>query len=63
MPRKSPDKAVSQFRIDITVFEKLKIIAAREQRSMNNQLEVMVTKGVQEYEREHGEIILPSSDE
>lgn len=39
MPKPYPDKAVSQIRIDKQLFEKIKAIADRENRSMNAQIE------------------------
>lgn len=41
------------------LYEKTKIIAQEEMRTINAQLEYFMKKGVEAYEREHGSIILP----
>ena len=50
------DKTAFTFRIDTTAYEKSKLIAKRELRSANSQLEYFIIKGVEQYEKEHGEI-------
>ena len=49
MPRKYEDK-VSQIRIDAQLFAKLKVIAERESRSMNAQIEHFLKLSVARYE-------------
>lgn len=61
MPAHIPGRIATQVRIDKTTYEKMKIIARRENRNANSQLDYFVRKGVEAYERENGEIIL--SDE
>ena len=51
-------KVSTNFRIDETIYEKIKIIAKNEKRSINSQLEYFVTKGVKEYEKINEEIIV-----
>ena len=63
MPAKIENRQQSQFRIDRETFLKLKIIAKREDRNMNSQLEHFIKDAIEAYEAEHGEIILPASDE
>lgn len=53
------EKDVSiQFRMYEETHYKLKYIAKRELRSLNSQIEYFALKGIAEYEREHGEIII-----
>lgn len=61
MPNKKDGTVVSQVRLEITSYQKMKIIAKSEGRSINAQLDYFMRKGVEAYERENGEIIL--SDE
>ena len=62
MPRKSiDDKVAFTFRVDPTAYEKSKVIAKNELRSINSQIEYFVLLGVKQYEKEHGVIAL--SDE
>ena len=63
MPNKVPGKVVSQVRIDENAYQKMKIIAQRENRSTNAQLEYFVKKCVWEYESTHGQIILRDPDQ
>lgn len=63
MPKYYPNKAVSQFRIDIAIFKKLKAIAARENRTMNNQLECFIMESVARYEAEHGPVQVPADQD
>lgn len=50
MPKPYPDKAVSQIRIDKQLFEKIKAIADRENRSMNAQIEFFLRIAVEKYQ-------------
>jgi len=50
-------KTTTQLRIDTLTYEKARYISIKELRSMNNQLEYFVKKGVEAYEQEHGETI------
>lgn len=60
MPNKVPGKVASQVRLDETAYKKMKVIAERENRSTNAQLEYFLKKCVAEYEAAHGPIILPA---
>lgn len=51
-------KVATQMRYDEILYEKTKIIADEELRSVNAQIEYFIKKGVEAYEAEHGEIIL-----
>ena len=62
MPKKqTDDKVAFTFRVDSTAYEKSKIIAKNELRSVNSQIEYFVLLGVKQYEKENGVISL--SDE
>ena len=54
-------KSAFQLRLDEDVHQKVKQIAKREFRSLNAQLEYFIVKGIEQYERENGE--LPPSNE
>lgn len=54
----SNEKTAFTFRVDSIAYEKAKLIAKRELRSANSQLEYLIIKGVEQYEKENGEIIL-----
>lgn len=58
MPNKIPGKVVSQVRLDEIAYRKMKIIAERESRSANAQLEFFLKKCITEYEAIHGQIVL-----
>lgn len=58
MPAKIPGRISTQVRIDETAYKKLKVIAIRENRNANSQLEYFVKKCVAEYEALNGQIIL-----
>jgi len=51
-------KAQYTIRIDEHLLEKTKIIAGKQVRSVNNQFEFFITKGIEFYEKENGEIKL-----
>ena len=52
-------KISTQMRYDEVLYEKTKIIAEKEFRSVNAQLEYFMKQGVEAYEKEHGPIKLP----
>lgn len=54
-------KVATQMRYDEILYEKAKIIAENEFRSVNAQIEYFIKLGVDAYEKEHGKITL--SDE
>ena len=45
-----------------TIYEKVKVISTREQRSMNNFIEFVVQRYIEEYERKNGEVEIPLED-
>ena len=49
-------KVAFQFRLDEDAHQKAKQIATQEFRSLNAQLEYFIVKGIEQYERENGEI-------
>lgn len=59
MPPKIPDRERTQLRLNEILFRKAKIIAQLENRTMNSQFEYFIRMGIEKYEAEHGEIILP----
>lgn len=61
MPNKVPGKVASQVRLDEIAYLKMKVIAERESRSANAQLDYFLKKCIAEYEAKHGPITIPSS--
>ena len=55
-------RSTTQLRFDETLHAKAKIIADREIRTLNAQLEYFIKTGIERYEAEHGEIILSEND-
>ncbi|MCI9272634.1 MAG: hypothetical protein HFE39_01595 [Clostridiales bacterium] len=51
---KDSNIVVLQFRMKEETHKKLKQISNKELRSLNNQIEYFVVKGIQEYERQNG---------
>ena len=49
-------KSAFQLRLDEKAHQKVKQIAMREFRSLNAQLEYFIVKGIEQYERENGEL-------
>ena len=56
MPQANP----YPLRIDPKLMEKFKILAKRNGRSVNKEIEQMIISHVASYEKEHGEIIVPN---
>ena len=52
-------KIATQMRYDEILYEKTKIIAANEIRTINAQIEYFMKLGIEIYEKEHGTISLP----
>ena len=48
-------------RTDETTAQKLKVIAEREGRTLNRQVEYFCREAIARYEREHGEVEVPES--
>lgn len=59
MPAAKPGRIATQMRYDETLYEKTKVIAASELRTVNAQIEYFIKRGVEAYEAEHGPISLP----
>lgn len=49
-------KVATQMRYELELYEKTKIIAEAELRSLNAQIEYFMKKGIEAYEKEHGPI-------
>ncbi|MCI9421074.1 MAG: hypothetical protein HFG32_13965 [Eubacterium sp.] len=52
------NKVATQMRYDETLYEKTKVIAENELRTINAQIEYFMKKGIETYEKEHGVISL-----
>ena len=63
MAKAYQDRISTQLRIDPNVYEKIKVIADEETRSVNSQMEYFIKKGVAQYELEHGPIVLDEYQE
>lgn len=50
------DKRVFTLRMDDGLYEKLKVIADKNKRSLNRQIEFLAEKCAEDYEKEYGEI-------
>ena len=50
-------------RVDRTLMEKFKILAAENGRSVNKEIETLMKRAVQQYEKENGEIAIPETAE
>lgn len=59
----SKSKSTTSIRIDETLFSKLKIIATKEKRSINSQMEHAIEKCVENFEKEYGTISVDSEPE
>ena len=53
----------SQIRMKQETFDKLKIIAIQQNRSLNTQMEFFILKGIEHYEAEHGKVEIPNNNE
>lgn len=62
MPAAIPGRISTQVRLDEMTWRKLKIIAQRENRNANSQLDYFMKRGVAAYEAEHGPIFLQDKD-
>ncbi len=49
-------KIAMQLRLDEAAHGKVKLIAEREMRSLNAQIEYFIAKGIERYERENGSL-------
>lgn len=55
-------KLSTTIRVDEIIWEKFKIIAKEENRSLNSQVEFLIKKCIQEYEQQNGTIKIDSDD-
>lgn len=55
-------KVAMQIQLDETTHQKLKLIADKELRSLNAQLEYFLLQGIKEYESNHGSLDVPVSE-
>ncbi len=55
-------KRIFTLRLSDDDYEKMRIIAAADNRSMANSIEQLVKHCIAEYEKEHGEIKLPDNN-
>ena len=62
MSAKTTSKTVLQIRLDDITHAKTKIIAEMELRSLNAQMEYFIMKGVQQFEKENGQIMHRDAD-
>ena len=51
-------KIATQMRYEYELYDKTRIIADAELRSINAQIEYFMKKGIEAYEKEHGPIVL-----
>ena len=59
MPAPIPGRSPFTFRLDDITREKARIIARKEDRNLNSQLEYWIKRAVEQYEAEQGPIVLP----
>lgn len=55
-------EAPYSLRLEHEVMQKIRVLAAKERRSINMQLCIAVESYLEQYEKEHGEIPLPDKD-
>ena len=56
MPAPIPNRKNTQLRLNETLYEKVRIIAEKETRNINAQMEHFIKLGVEAYEQEHGSL-------
>ena len=54
----SSSKVTTSVRVDESLFKKLKVVAEKERRSINAQMEMAFEQCIRGFEKEYGEIIL-----
>lgn len=62
MPKAIPGRIATQVRLDEIAYKKMKVIAQRENRNANSQLEYFLKKSVEAYEAANGPILLSDED-
>ena len=63
MPARILNRRSLQFRVDKVIYAKLKVIAEKEFRTINTQIEYCCKQYVEDYERKYGEIDIKPDDE
>lgn len=56
------NKIQTGLRLNEMTYEKVKVISTREQRSMNNFIEFVIQRYIEDYECKNGEIEIPLED-
>ena len=56
------NKIQTGLRLSESAYNKLRVVAAQEARSLNNLIEYVLQKFLDEYEAENGSITIPSED-
>lgn len=56
------NKIQTGLRLNETTYEKAKILADSEQRSLNNLIEYVLQRYIDDYEREHGSILIVAEE-
>lgn len=56
------NKIQTGLRLNETSYDKLRVISSREARSLNNLIEYVLQKYLEEYETENGTIIIPTEE-
>ena len=62
-PKKLPPRTASQLRLSENIWAKLRVIADKELRTVNSQIEYYLMKSVEQYERENGAILVPLDED
>ena len=57
------NKIQTGLRLNETTYDKLRVISARESRSLNNLIEYVLQQYLNEYEEKHGSIQIPDMEE
>jgi len=58
----STTKVTTSVRVDETLFKKIKLVAEKERRSLNAQMETAFEQCVRNFEKEYGEIVFINED-
>lgn len=56
------NKIQTGLRLNETLYEKVKVLSIKEQRSLNNLIEYVIQQYVDNYEKQHGSIQIPSEE-
>jgi len=63
MPKAIPNRVITQLRLDETAHNKARIIARKEDRTLNSQFEYFIKKGIEYYERDYGVLSFDADDD